>query len=536
MNPLEQFVSVDERPDGVYVKVTRAEKESLRMDLIRSAVENAFVMNFDSAKFEDVVMRARGVFERIGPLFEIYNQDLEKYLQVTITAQKAVLKVNSGCLAMGKRPSEKTLLYYLNRKGVSHGVKIETIRDLIIENKWDEFTDVAEITPPLDGLDSKIEMLISIDPNLQPTVRPDGSVDYRDIRSFTSVTKGQSLAVKHPPTPGKPGIGLGGEELPPTPGIDHKLPNGKNTEISVDGMYLLASKTGIVFLQNGLVHIVEMLNINGNVDFNVGNVKYSGDVLICGSVMPGFTVEAEGTIHIKGEVESARIISRNGRVIVEKGILGKSDTQIKAKTGIVVSFAQEAELFTEGLLVFDKFLMHCDCTCEVLEGHGHNASIIGGIIKAERTVTIKQVGTENGSLTTIILFDKRKAEIEDKIRELMLLDKKLKMELEPVEKQLKTKIALIKRTDEVSTRARDEVKKWVDAYNLIAQKIKYVTEKIESAKKDLGGPLQYDGFVYVQGSIFAGTELELYGVKYSVLSNMSNKRFRIINSGIQAGE
>ncbi len=536
MNPLEQFVSVEERPDGVYVKVTRAEKESLRMDLIRSAVENAFVMNFDYAKFEDVAMRARGVFERIGSLFEIYNPDLEKYFIVTLSAQKAALKVSSGCLAMGKRPSVNTLLCYLNRNGVSHNVKIESIRDLIVENRWDEFVTVAEITPPVDGSDSKIEMLISIDANLHPTVRPDGSVDYRDIRSFTSVTKGQLLAVKHPPTPGRPGIGLGGEELPPASGIDHKLPNGKNTEISADGKHLLASKTGIVFLQHGLINIVEILNINGNVDFNVGNVKYSGDVLIFGSVMPGFTVESEGTIHIKGEVESARIISRNGMVIVEKGILGKSDTQIKAKTGIVVSFAQEAELFTEGLLEFDKFLMHCDCTCQTLEGHGHNASVIGGIIKAERTVTIKQAGTENGSLTKIILFDKRKAQIEDKIRELLLLDKKLKIELETVEKQLKTKIALIKRTDGVSTRARDEVKKWVDAYNLTVQKIKYVAEKIESAKKEPGGPLLHDGFVYIQGPVFAGTELELYGVKYSVVSNTSNKRFRVINSGIQAGE
>jgi len=536
LNPLEQFVSIDERPDGMYVKVTRAEKESLRMDLIRSAVENAFVMNFDSGKFEDVVMRARGVFERIGPLFEVYNPDIEKYLQVTITAQKAVLKVNSGCLAMGKRPSEKTLLYYLDRKGVSHGVNIDAIRDLIAENKWDEFLDVAEIVSPVDGFDSKIEMLVSIDPNLQPTVRLDGSVDYRDIRSFTSVTKGQTLAVKHPPTPGKPGIGLGGEVLPPNPGIDHKLPNGKNTEVSSDGLYLLASKTGIVYLQNGLINIVEMLNINGNVDFNVGNVKYSGDVLISGSVMPGFTVEAEGTIHIKGEVESARVISRNGRVIVEKGILGKSDTQIKAKTGIVVSFAQETELLTEGLLTFDKFLMHCDCTCEVLEGNGHNASIIGGVVRAERTVTVKQLGTEKGSLTKIVLFDKHQAEIEEKIKELVALDKKLQTELEPIEKQLKTKMALLKRTDEVSARAREEVKKWVDAYNLIVQKIKYVAEKIESAKKDLDGPRQYEGFVYVQGLIFAGTELEIFGAKYSVTSNMSNKRFRVINSGIQAGE
>jgi uncharacterized protein (DUF342 family) len=506
------------------------------MDLVASAVENAFVMNFDINKFRDVVIRGRGGFEKIGPLFEFYNPEIEKYLQVTVTAQKAVLKIDSGCLSMGRRPSEKALLFYLQRKGITYGLKLEEIRGMIADNKWDEYYDVAEITPPTNGQDAKMELTVSIDPNLQPQLRTDGSVDYRDVKSFTSVVKGQVLAIKYPPTLGKPGIGLNGEALPPTPGKDHQLPNGKNSEISTDQKQLIASKTGIVYQDGSLISIVEMLHIGGNVDFNVGNVKYSGDVLINGNVQPGFTIEADGTIHIKGDVESARVISRNGRVIVEKGVLGKGDTQICSKMGIIVSFAQEASLVTEGPITFDKFLMHCDCTCESIDGHGMNSSIIGGEIKAERNVDVKQIGTDKGALTKVILFDKEKAAVEEKIKELVALEKKLKLELEPIEKQLRTKAALLKRADEVTLRQRDEVKKWVDAHSLVSQKIKYVSQKIEELKNELKGPRKYDGFIHVHGMIYAGTELVIYEIKHTVIEKLTNKRFRIQENGIQAEE
>ncbi len=534
VNPLEQFVPVEERPDGVYVKAGKADKDMLRMDIINSAIENSYVMNFDSGKFQDVITRGRGVFERIGPLFEFYNPDVEKYLQVTVTAQKAFLKVNSGYLSTGKKPSEKVLVYYLKRKGVVHGLKSDQIKEIINENKWDGSFEIAEVTSPVDGQDAKIEFKIPLDSSKQPQIRSDGSVDYRDIKSFTSVAKGEVIAIKYPPTAGKPGFSLNGEQIPAKPGKDHQFPNGKNTELSADGKQLLASKTGIICKEDSHIHVIEILNINGDIDFNVGNVKFSGDVLIAGDIHPGFTVEADGNVHIKGDVESARVISRKGKIIVENGILGKGDTLINAKLGITVCFAQEATLVTEGMITFEKFLLHCNCVCETMGGHGPDSSIMGGEVKAEKSITVKNIGTEKGAQTKAILFDKQKAAIEEKIKELGILEKKLRTELEPIEKQLQTKAALLRRADEITARHREEVKKWVDAYNQISQKVKYVVQKIEELKNELKGPKTYTGFVHVQGIIYAGTELDLYDIKYSVTEKLTNKRFRILNSGIQS--
>lgn len=534
INPLEQFIPVEERSDGIYVKADRAEKDTVRLDLIKIAVKNAFVMNFDIEKFQDVVKRGRGVFERIGPLFEIYNPEIEKYFQVTVTAQKALLKVKSGYLATGLRPSEKILIYYLQRKEIVHGLKLNQIKEIVNENKCDEFFEIAETTPPINGQDAKIELNIAINSGLQPQMRSDGSVDFRDIKSYISVAKGEVIAVKNPLSAGKPGIALNGEPIQPIPGMDHQLPNGKNTEVSSDGKQLIASKTGIIYKEGEVFNIVEMLRIDGNVDFNVGNVKFGGDVLINGDILPGFSVEADGNVHIKGEVESARVVSRNGRVIVEKGILGKGETLISAKLGIIMCFAQEATLTTDGLIDFEKFLLHCDCTCETIEGHGPDASIMGGEVKAEKSITVKNIGSEKGSLTKVILFDKQKCAIEEKIKELSILEKKLRTELEPIEKQIRTKAALLRRADEVTDRQRDEVKKWVDAYNDINPKVKYVIQKADELKNELKGPKTYTGFIQVHGTAFAGTEFDMYDIKHSINEKLTNKRFRIQNSEIQS--
>ena len=60
-------------------------------------------------------------------------------------------------------------------------------------------------------------------------MRSDGSVDYRSIQTFTSVSKGDLLAVKYPPSLGKPGVTITGEPIPPESGKDVPLPNGRNT-------------------------------------------------------------------------------------------------------------------------------------------------------------------------------------------------------------------------------------------------------------------------------------------------------------------
>ncbi len=532
-NPLEQFVPVEDRADGVYVKIDRATRDAIKVEVIFSAMKNSTVMNYDSAKFMDVFTRARGAFEKIGPVFEYYDTELDANASVSITMQKASLKIAENYLLRGKKLTLPQLQFCLKRKGVVHGVSTEALNRICIESIHDKYVDVAFATPPENGTDGRIEYKKDISPEIKPQQRSDGSVDYRNIQTFTSVAKGELLAVKYPPAPGKPGTTVTGDPIPANAGKDILLPQGKNTEISADGTQLLASATGIIYFESAVLVVAELLNINHDVDFSVGNIKYTGDVLIGGSVKPGFCVEAEGSIQIKGEVESANVISRAGRVIIDKGVMGKDDTTIIGKKGIVCNFAQEAVFKTEGPMEFTRYLLHCKVDCDTLSGTSHESGIIGGEIRARKSITARSVGSDNGVPTSVCIYDKNKGLILEKIKELTALHEKLAAELEPIERQLKSKAALMKRMgDNITDRGREEVKKWVDAYNGMKKKIDFVAGKIQELRKASENQGDRTGFIHVQDKCFPGTSVVLYDVPYNVKTITVNKRFKLLNQSV----
>ncbi|MCX7726157.1 MAG: FapA family protein [Chitinispirillaceae bacterium] len=536
-NPLEEFFPYEERNDGVYIRVTREFKNSLDPNVVISKIDAVGVINFDKEKFLDVFTRARGIFEKIGPLFEYYDEELEKYCNISITPLKASIKVSNEYYKKGKTLSVSQLIFYLNRKGVVHGIDKDILTKIIEGRICEEFVDVAFATNQVDGKDAKIEIKVKLSPDTTPKIRSDGSVDYRSIQTFTPVTEGEVLAIKYPPTEGKNGTAVTGEPIPAKHGRDVLFPAGKNTKISKDGLQLVAATTGIIFYENNLLSIAELLHVQSDVDFSVGNIKYKGDVLIEGGVKPGFVVESEGTVHIKGEVESATIISRNGSVIVERGVVGKGDTIIKAEKEISVDFAQEAELTTNGRLFFNKYLMHCIVTCASLQGSEIGGNVIGGETNAQKLIEIRQSGNEQGIITKLTIYDKRKKEILKKIEELTSLKTKLMIELEQIDKQLKTKAALLKRGGStISERQREEVKKWIDAYSMIKKKFDYVEENIKNQNDLIKKPEERSGYIKISGNCYPGTVITLYDITLTVDIIYTNKKFRIKDNNITSGE
>jgi uncharacterized protein len=535
-NPLADYVSVEEREDGVYCKVTPEDKERVRIEELLAGLEAAAVLNYNAAEIRLAFFNARSEFEKIGPPFEYYDPAIEPHLQLTVAPEKATLIVLASASDAGINIAESQLAYFLNKNGVQYGVRQDQIARIC--SCYDMPLDVAFGTPPVEGEDESIEYLFAIFPDLRPLIMADGRVDYREIKSFISVAAGQVIARKNPATPGKPGMTVRGEEIPAKVGktLDFRL--GRNTELSPDGLLLKATKTGVICKEGPIIHVIEVLDLQGNVDFSVGNVTYRGDVLVRGNVQPGFIIEAEGSVHVKGDVESARIVSRGGFVHVERGIFGKNDTFIWAKKGITVSFAQEANLKTEGVLEFEKFLLHCECTCYTVQSRDHHGSVIGGHTMAEQCVRVGQLGADPDVKTKVTLFDREKRSFDEKVRELEDLEQKLTAEMEALQRRLRSKTALLKKfRDQIAERQLEEVKGLVDAFNAMAAKVKYVRQKIDEVKERIERARQkdHDGFVEVTGSAFPGTVLDMYERYFAVASAMTNMRFTINKSEIEYG-
>jgi uncharacterized protein len=533
-NPLAEFIPIEEREDGVYCKVTPADKERLRVEDILSSLESSGVLNYNAAEIRLAFFNARGEFEKIGPPFDYYDPSIEAHLEITIAPEKAVLAVLSSARDAGLTITESRLTHFLTKKGVQYGVRPEQIGRLV--SLVDVPVEVALWTPPQDGEDESIEYLFSIFPDLHPLIMADGRVNYREIKSFISVATGQVIARKTPATQGKPGMTVRGEEIPAKEGksLDFRL--GRNTELSPDGRLLKATKTGVICKEGPIIHVIELLDVRGDVDFTVGNVKYRGDVLVRGNVHPGFIIEAEGTVHVKGDVESAKIVSRGGYVQVERGIFGKNDTFIWAKKGITLSFAQEAALESEGALVFDKYLLHCECVCQSIQSKDHHGSIIGGHVSAEKCVHAGQSSADPDIKTKITLFDREKRSFDEKVRELETLEGKLTGEMESIQRRIRSKTAILKKyRDQVVPKQAEEVKGLIDAFNAAAVKAKYVRQKIEEVRLRIeqARAKDHDGFVKITGTAFPGTVLDLYERYFVVTNAMTNVHFKVNKTEIE---
>ncbi|KMQ52472.1 Serine phosphatase RsbU, regulator of sigma subunit [Chitinispirillum alkaliphilum] len=523
-NPLKEYFEVSDRDDGVYVRVDPL-KPVPAIDELKEKIGKELVINCDFAILKGIMERKNGEFEKLGPHFEYYQPKLDHHIQLASSPLKVVIKIDPQCI-LDLSLTVNQLRNFLFLKGICFGVDEDMLEKIVEEKIFGQDVEVAQAKMPVRGEDALIDFVVDVNPQLKPEIKNDGSVDYRNVRAFTPVSDGQILVKKTMATAGKDGISVTGEPIPAEPGSDKPLPKGRNTEVSEDGTELLSLKNGIVCEENGLVCVKEILAIHGNVDFSVGNIKHSGDVQINGDVLPGFSVEANGDITIKGEIESARIISREGSVFIDKGVIGRGDTLISALSGIHVSFAQNATLKTNGKISIAKYALHCECICDSFEGA--QCSIIGGSVKAEKSISAKQAGSEKEVKTKLVLYDKIKEENLEKIRQIEELESKLVKQLEPVEINLKSKAVILKKSGKnVSDYQRKEVRKWVDAYNKLTLKIKYVREKLEEIKSETKDWVEYNGFVYIAGQIFPGVKIDVFGKSIPQKPPMSNKKIRI---------
>lgn len=534
-NPLKKYVEVEERSDGVYIKVTRAVRDSVTVETLEKVLKDALVTNYDIDAIKDVYSRARGAFEKIGPAFEYYDARLDSYIKITATPQKAFMRIGSDVIAAGIPLSETMIVYGLAQQGILFGVKREMIKEFFSKHAYEQDICIAEGVPPENGQDGMIKYEVNLTPDSTPAVDARGKTNYRDIKSFVDVKKGDVIARLIPPKPGRPGKTVFGADIEATAGKPVALPSGLNTELSTDKTALLAAKDGVVVIQGGNVCVAELLNIEKDVDFSVGNIKYNGDILIKGNVKPGFVIEAEGNIEITGDVEAAKIISRKGAVTIARGVIGRNEAEIRADKGVTVHFAQDCVIKTEGKLLVEKHLMHCKVVCAVFEVVKPSTNVIGGTMILYDFALVGNIGNESNIPTSISIIDKNKNKAKEKLQELENLKKQLEKQIDPVSRELKTKTAILKKAGkEITERQRQELKKYIDLYNNLTMKVKYINQNIEEIYNKMDSVTDYKGYIKVSGTIFPGVVVDLYEMgRKQITGEMRNKVFRLKDCVLQ---
>ncbi len=265
---------------------------------------------------------------------------------------------------------------------------------------------------PVAGIDARVELLVSME-RAGGIERPDGSVDFREVRHLPNVEKGQLLAHRIAAIPGTPGKDVTGAEIPVEGGRDVPLEIDKSVRrvkgADVDLYY--AARSGAMRYAHGVLSVVNTHSLDQGVNYETGNVNFAGDVFVKGAVAEGFSVRAEGDITITDTVsDGAEIVSVNGSVTVGCGVVGRR-AKILARKAVRVQFVHDATIRCDGDIVVGNYLynavLYAGGTLEIRKGEGsRGGSILGGRIVAVNGMEMWSAGSPSWVATELAVgFD-----------------------------------------------------------------------------------------------------------------------------------
>jgi uncharacterized protein (DUF342 family) len=229
----------------------------------------------------------------------------------------------------------------------------------------------------------------------------DAPVDYYTLNSILTIDADTLVGRICGGTPGKLGMDVFGQEVPPhrMKGVPLKVGNGLRVTED-DPPRIVTEVSGWLVQGPSEIRMSELLEIASDVDFKSGNVDSVVDVHVRGDVKPNFTVKTTKSLTIDRAVESAELLA-GGDIQVRGGLFGQeSGRRIRAGGTIVAHICDAADVEAAGDIRVVKEIINSDVrTTGTLRIE--NGSIIGGKVYARDGVKVKNAGSELGVSTEI---------------------------------------------------------------------------------------------------------------------------------------
>lgn len=330
---------------------------------------------------------------------------LEYYIHVTLSQDKLIAYIHFTNCDESLTCTISQLEDLVKAQGIVLGVDNTTL--LRIAANPSQFmlekTVIATGEKPVDGKDGYIEYLYDLDVNdKRPLEREDGTVNYKEVTSINNIRKGQIIAKRIPAEEGTHGRAVTGETLFAKSGKEARIKLGKNVVTDSEQTAIYAAIDGVVVkTDRDKINVFPIYEVNGDVDFNVGNINFVGSVVIRGNVQPGFKVKASGDIRITGGVEAAEL-EADGSIEISAGILGQHKGFVKAGKSIKSSFIQDGVVEAGEDVVVSQSIMHSTIRAgRSVLCQGTKGLIVGGTIQAGEQVAARTVGNSMSTVTAI---------------------------------------------------------------------------------------------------------------------------------------
>lgn len=313
---------------------------------------------------------------------------------------------------------------YLNDRGIVYGIKLDAVKKMVSDRICNKRILVAEGLPAEKGIDGYLENLVDTSGVGRPQELANGRVNHKDLKKVINVKKNDKLIRRIPPQKGKDGYTIFGTIIKAPPPKDAIIRVGVGTETCEENPdILIAANDGAVMINGkGDIEVRTTKVINGDIDYSTGNVLFSGDLKIQGTVRAGFAVKVHGNLFIGGSVEDAEVTCV-GNMEVMGGIVGSGSGKVDCggtlKTHHIENFNVKTGKY---IIVSDSILHSVIKTDEYLKAK----TVVGGQVDAAKSITVDTIGASAetrsvlkvGSAYLLIqekkLFQEKSTELEEK--------------------------------------------------------------------------------------------------------------------------
>lgn len=351
-------------------------------------------------------------------------------------------------LGPGEEPQADKIHDLMAKMNITTGISEDVIKSVAISEKGNSFV-IARGKPPEKGFSTRFESLLDDASIRWPKKIKDKPIDWHKIEKVCSVTPGQKVMRRLPPTAGCDGITVCGESVPGLYGEDIPFASRLNgVEISPDDPnHLISTIGGKPVVVNHGVNIEDVYTCNG-VDYSTGSISFAGSVRVNGNVNPGMYIKAEGDVYISGTVESASIES-DGDIIIKGGIIGVKElhgdnldstewmSHVKAKGMVMCLYTEHSIIEAYKTINIMNFSLSSTLRAVEKITVGKKGSKMGAIIGGEaissQGIICNTSGSNAGIPTRISLlfseiYTERKNFVESQLKEVEgKIDRILKM-------------------------------------------------------------------------------------------------------------
>lgn len=279
-----------------------------------------------------------------------------------------------------------------------HGIAPEDVIDSCLSNRdANKGTfKVARGVPPREGKSAALKYHFRSRPRWDELIESKVTLDFKNRGDIPQVKEGALLAEKIPMIQEDPGVDVYGKPFPVEKARDVKLLAGTGVELAPDGLKAYAATEGRPEISPfGKLSVFPELNINGDVDFESGNVEFNGHIIVNGVVQDGFRVKG-GSLTAK-EISKASV-EVSGEVVVYGGILA---ADIKAQGGVSAFHIHASRIECLGDIVAEKGIVDSKILTagKCLAPRG---TVLSSSISAKMGLEAAQVGSYRSGPCTVM--------------------------------------------------------------------------------------------------------------------------------------